>query len=335
MSPSVAVAASAASPLAVASRLAELEDLVRRRQLARLGQRLAGLDEQHRAQRIALGSIHTGSTKEVRGRGHVPTGVGSPAGGGQAIGCSDTQLHAMRIKRSKLGQVPVCLLQVVAQDLLELEAAIRPRVALVGPVHEPLVQAGACSLQQAVVGGVPDEDVVEPVARVVVQHRGLVDQLTAVERREMSRAGLVAVGRASTSGPPTPSNSRPMTDAGSMTARSPCAEAVQPGREQRVDGGRDGDLPDVVGESPVALDLPDGALVDEHRDELFHEQRIALGRGRHALSDGRSEPGLARAAPPRSGPPGHRRGDPARCAPAADPLPTRRASRAARVGPCT
>ena len=38
-----------------------------------------------------------------------------------------------------------------------------------------------------------------------------------------------------------------------------------------------GELADLVGQSPVALDAPDGALIDEHRDELLDEERVAFG----------------------------------------------------------
>ena len=69
-----------------------------------------------------------------------------------------------------------------------------------------------------------------------------------------------------------------MTDAGSTTARSSRAEPVEARGQERLDRRRHRDLADVVGEPPVALDPAERALVDEHRDELLDEQRVALGR---------------------------------------------------------
>ena len=53
----------------------------------------------------------------------------------------------------------------VAEDLLELDAAIA--VDAVGPADEPLVEVGAGPLEDPVVGGVADHDVLEAVRALV------------------------------------------------------------------------------------------------------------------------------------------------------------------------
>ena len=55
------------------------------------------------------------------------------------------------------------LLEVVALDLLELLASPLAKVDLLRPVDEALVEFGARALQQAVVRGVADQDVREPI----------------------------------------------------------------------------------------------------------------------------------------------------------------------------
>ena len=69
------------------------------------------------------------------------------------------------VERPELGEVLPGLLEVVAEDLLELDAAIA--VDAVGPADEPLVKVGAGPLQDPVVGGVADHDVLEAVRALV------------------------------------------------------------------------------------------------------------------------------------------------------------------------
>ena len=72
--------------------------------------------------------------------GMSPAGEGPAAGRGQSLGGADPELDAVLVERSELGQVAMGLLQVVAEDLLELERPVAIRVDRVGPLDEPLVQ---------------------------------------------------------------------------------------------------------------------------------------------------------------------------------------------------
>jgi len=65
------------------------------------------------------------------------------------------------VGHAELDQVAIGVLEVVAGDLLELRCAVT--IDPIGPLHEALVQRRARTLQQPVVGAVPDQDVIEAV----------------------------------------------------------------------------------------------------------------------------------------------------------------------------
>ena len=90
---------------------------------------------------------------------------------GQATSRIDADGHARLVQWPQLAQVSVGLLQVIAEDLLELERAVALGVDLVGPAHEPQVQIGARALEQAVVDGVAHQVVVKAVDRLRLRHR--------------------------------------------------------------------------------------------------------------------------------------------------------------------
>ena len=78
------------------------------------------------------------------------------------------ELAPVVVERAELREVAVGLLEVVAEDLLELDLAAALAVDAVGPVDEALVERRPGALEQAVVGGVADQDVVEAEAASVV-----------------------------------------------------------------------------------------------------------------------------------------------------------------------
>ena len=67
------------------------------------------------------------------------------------------------VDRSQLDPIAIRLLEVVAEDLLELELATTLAVDRVGPVDEPFVELGAGPLEQASIGRILDDRVPEPV----------------------------------------------------------------------------------------------------------------------------------------------------------------------------
>ena len=97
--------------------------------------------------------------EQVRRGGHVAAHEGAPARGGQPARGIGAELPYVLVGRRELGEEPVRLLEVVAEDLLVLERTVA--VDAVGPLDELLVQRGALALEQALVDGVADEDVVE------------------------------------------------------------------------------------------------------------------------------------------------------------------------------
>ena len=77
--------------------------------------------------------------QEVGRRRHVAAGECSPAGRGQPFGRADSELAPVFVERPELGQEAMRLLQVVAEDLLELERALPLGVHAVGPFDEAFV----------------------------------------------------------------------------------------------------------------------------------------------------------------------------------------------------
>ena len=86
------------------------------------------------------------------------------------------------VERPELGEVRPCLLEVVAEDLLELGAAVA--VDPVGPHDEALVEIRTAPLEDAVVRGVADHDVLEAVLRLVPVVDGT-DQVLLGQRRDL------------------------------------------------------------------------------------------------------------------------------------------------------
>ena len=86
----------------------------------------------------------------------------------------------MLVERSELSEVAMCLFEVVGQDLLVFATSRAFRIHAIGPDHEPLMQLRPGPLQQVLIGGIPDEDVLEPVAVLVERcGSGRADELLA------------------------------------------------------------------------------------------------------------------------------------------------------------
>ena len=87
----------------------------------------------------------------------------------------------MLIERRQLRAIPMRLLEVPAEDLLDLEDHLARGGLGIGPLHEPLVELRASSLEQAGVRRVPDEDVVEAIHIAPRVVRLLVDEPAVFE----------------------------------------------------------------------------------------------------------------------------------------------------------
>jgi hypothetical protein len=188
-----------------------------------------------------------------------------------------------RVDRAELAKVLVRLLQVPADRLLAVAAVRRVPVE---PIGQARVQLGTGSLENAAVGGVADEGVMEPQCRLSCEGAGLgFDELAPAERFEPAVEIVARLGREELG------DGRPREMAthhrGALEHDAlPRLQALEARREQRVDRGRHLEIRErAPGRPPVAL-APEHAIVDEHAHELPQVERIALARGEHASGDG-------------------------------------------------
>ena len=115
--------------------------------------------------RVVLRQECRGAAEQRDGRGDVSAVERAPAGRREPPRAVLADRAAVLVERAELGEVLPGLLEVVAEDLLELDAAIP--VDAVRPADEPLVEVGAGPLEDPVVGGVADHDVLEAVRALV------------------------------------------------------------------------------------------------------------------------------------------------------------------------
>ena len=163
-----------------------------------------------------------GSPQEARGRRDVAAVERPPASGGKLRCGAIADVPRVLVYDADLAPVPVGLLQVVAQDLFELQLASALAVDAFGPSHELLVNVGADALEEASVGGVPDDLMAEAVEHLLVFQ--LADELLGRQDIEI-RSQAWTNGSSTSSVIASSANVRPMTDAGSTTARSSARSA--------------------------------------------------------------------------------------------------------------
>ena len=174
---------------------------------------------------------------------------------GEAVAGRECQF---RIGPTERGEVMGRLLEVVAEDLVELDESL---AVLLEPRSETAVQLGAGRLRERVVGGVTDQQMAEPVGVVALELR-LVgpDELLAHEREEPPVDRAVAVGgerghRTAVEGPALDRSALEHRPLGRV-------ELVEPRRKQRLDRRRH-------------LHTAAAALAHE-REHLLHEERVSL-----------------------------------------------------------
>ena len=138
--------------------------------LAKLEHHLGTLRQQRQAKRIVFLEQRGCAPEQVLGRVHVAArerATRRPRRVARARIASD--LVARLVDRAELAEIPVRLLQVIAEDLFELLAAIAFGVDLVGPADELDVHGRARALEQAVVDGVAHQVMVEAIDRIGVR----------------------------------------------------------------------------------------------------------------------------------------------------------------------
>src|SRR5207248_9642405 len=106
---------------------------------------------------------------EIRGRRDVPAGDGPSSGRTESRRGPDADRDRLLIEGTELAAEAICLLEVVADDLLELE---HPRAGQpLEPLAEAPVEVRARPLEQPLVGGIAQQRVMEAVCRIPGERR--------------------------------------------------------------------------------------------------------------------------------------------------------------------
>ena len=187
------------------------------------------------------------------------TSVASPKG----AATSGSQLLAGPLRESwvglpELGLVPRGLLEVVSDDLVQLDQV---SAVLRQPGGEALVQLGSHHLWEGVVGSIPDQQVAK-AKRVVSGElcRVRADELLPNERDQaVGELRLLGSERLHRAAVEDPALDRTALEHGPLGN----VELVEPGRHERLNGGRDTDLA-ILG------------IADE-RQHLLDEERVPFG----------------------------------------------------------
>ncbi len=199
------------------------------------------------------------------------------SGGREVLRRTQPELACVVVDGRQLHQDRVRLFEVVAPDLFVLLDSVGRD--LLEPVDEPFVKLGPRPLQQAEVRGIPDQDVREPVGLLTGEHRFVgVDQFLSLQTAEAGldeRPGRLADEVLDAAPEEHLSDHGAATDHRALRGGQP----VEARGEERQDGGRDRDRALVADGHPGAgFVTAKDALVDQHRDHVLHEQRVALGR---------------------------------------------------------
>ena len=140
-----------------------------------------------RAGRVAGWQQSRRAPQQVGRSGHVTAYERTSTGRCQTAGGVDPERHAMLIERAELGQVPMGLFEMVAEDFLELGRAIDCTIGFVRPGNEPLVKLGARSLEQSRIGRIANHQVGEAVLEGFFLRRSLVShELPLLERHQVN-----------------------------------------------------------------------------------------------------------------------------------------------------
>ena len=147
------------------------------------------------------------------------------------------------------------------------------------------MQVRARALQDATVRGVPDERVMEPQRRLAGEGRGIgFDQLAPSQRLEPPLEVAACVGRQEIrdggAGELAPDDCRSLEHDALLRT-----EALDAGREQRVDRRRHLQVRRRDADRPAVALAAQHAVVHEHAHELADVERVALARGEHAARD--------------------------------------------------
>ena len=209
---------------------------VRIDQPARLDQGRPQHRQQLRAAAHVAGREGHRPLEERHGRGPVAAPQRAVAGGLQPLRAARGERLGLLAAPPELDQEAVRLLEVVAEDLLELVHALAGRS--LEPVREALVELGARLLRQRAVGGVPEQDVAELEGLVVGEARPVGPDHVAPDQRRQAPVDAPGQGggreRAHRLAVEDAALDRDAREQRPLLLR----QAVEARAEQRLDGGR-------------------------------------------------------------------------------------------------
>ena len=241
-------------------------------------------------ERRGCGQQRGGTAQEGRRRRQVTTCQGPTARRGELRRRSLADRLRTRIHEPQARPVLVCLLQVVAEDLLELQLAAALPVDALRPDDEALVECRAGALQQAPVCGVADDLVPEPVDRLVLGQ--LAHELLGHENAQVvgqSRPnGFIHELRDRVHRERKPDHRRRVDDRALLRL-----QRIEARRNECLHRRRDLQSVRAFARHPAVQAALDRTGLHEHRDHLLHVQGIALRRLRnaaaHSLVEGAQE----------------------------------------------
>ena len=182
----------------------------------------------------------------------------------------------MLVEWTQFREVLVRLLEVVAQDLVELRLTVPVAVDALRPVHEALMHRRPGTLENSLIRRVTDQNVMEAVVEVACVELGP-DELPLCHRDEVALDfGADHVWREV--------RDRCLLEneadhGGGLDHRAFLRrEQVEPGGEERLDRAGDGEIRQVAGGHPAAVFLSQEPVVDHHRKNLLDEQRVPFSR---------------------------------------------------------
>ena len=163
-------------------------------QFAHIGERLSGREQQARPVLVRLIEKAGRSLEHACGCWHVPAVDCPRSRDAEMAGSASAERAGLPVEGSELRPVPERLLEVVPDDLFEFG---HPGPGdLEEPVGEGRVHASPRPLKQAVIGGIPDENVAELVAITSKTHiRGPDDALAGQCGQRSRKVGARAARR--------------------------------------------------------------------------------------------------------------------------------------------
>jgi hypothetical protein len=233
--------------------------------------------EQHvHGGRLAGRKLVARTPQQIRAARMVTTRQGAATGTLQMRRGTATELARMVVALAQLHQAGVRLLQVEAQERVVVDIGHRLRPNL-QPIGHPLVQPGAFTLEQPVIGGVPDHhmgELVSVLSQPAIDVRA--DQRTGLQREKVITDTCRDSGRGQLKQRATGellTHDSGALDHHPVVIRQP----VQTRGQQGMDGRRDGDLRRLVGSLPGTVMAFQHAVVHKSAKDLRHEQRVSLG----------------------------------------------------------